>query len=397
MSKNEISVGRSSLNDIVISDNEISSFHCNFVFQSDGTLFIFDLESTNGVFVNGVKVNGKAQLLPNDTIHLGHYAFDWQSAILTSPDSANQVDLRSPQSINTQKKSVTLRPLLMLAGTFVFLVAIFFMVPELSDTSKAIVSNITGEWIKKNDPIVYDLTCIEDSTLAGSLLKSLGDFKKEVMNTQDVKITIEQEQEVGVETKKQVDKEYAYSIDKTYINRVQAIQSRLLKALKKPKFNYQFHIVKSDIINAFTAGGQIFIFTGIIDFAGNDDELACIIGHEIYHNELGHIADKLKELKLAKNIFGDDLGDLAYFATSILTTSFNQDNEVSCDLYGIDPAVAAGFDGCAGIEFWERMEKKEKSPQKNTFDKFSRSHPYSDERFVCNRRHIDNNYYHSCR
>lgn len=115
MSKNEISVGRSSLNDIVISDNEISSFHCNFVFQSDGTLFIFDLESTNGVFVNGVKVNGKAQLLPNDTIHLGHYAFDWQSAILTSPDSANQVDLRSPQSINTQKKSVTLRPLLMLA------------------------------------------------------------------------------------------------------------------------------------------------------------------------------------------------------------------------------------------------------------------------------------------
>lgn len=396
MYKNEISVGRSSLNDIVISEKEISSFHCNFLLEPDGSLFIFDLDSTNGVFVNGVKVMVKTRIMPHDTIKLGGYSFDWQKAILVEPGSTLQTGPDKEKIPVPIKKILTTKNILMLSSALILITALFFLAPGISDKSKEFVSKITGNWTQKNNPIVYDLSCLNDSTIAGSLLKSLGDFKKEVINTQDVKITIEQEEEVGMETKKQVDKEYVYSKDQAYTSRITAIQTKLLKALKNPKFNYKIHIIQSDIINAFTAGGQIFIFTGIIDFASSDDELACIIGHEMYHNELGHIADKLKELKLAQNLLGDDLGDLAYFATSLLTTSFNQENEVSCDLYGIDLAVAAGFDGCAGIDFWERMEKKEKTPQKNIFDKFSRSHPYSDERFHCNRKHIESNYYHTC-
>jgi len=396
MYKNEISVGRSSLNDVVISDKEISSFHCNFVLEPDGSLFIYDLDSTNGVFVNGVKVNIKTRIMPQDKLQLGSYSFDWQNAILVEPDSTLQPGSDKEEIPAPSKKFLTTKNILMLASVFLLITALFFLTPGISDKSKELVSKITGNWAQKNNPIVYDISCLSDSTMAGSLLKSLGDFKKEVINTQEIKITIQQEEEVGIETKKQVEKEYVYSKDQAYTSRVAAIQTKLQKVLKNPKFNYQIHIVQSDIINAFTAGGQIFVFTGIIDFASSDDELACIIGHEIYHNELGHIADKLKEIKIAQNLLGDELGNVAYFATSLLTTSFNQENEVFCDLYGIDLAVAAGFNGCAGIDFWERMEKKEKTPQKNIFDKFSRSHPYSDERFQCNRKHIDSNYYHTC-
>jgi pSer/pThr/pTyr-binding forkhead associated (FHA) protein len=396
MYKNEISVGRSSLNDVVIADNEVSSFHCNFVLEPDGALYIFDLDSTNGVFVNGVKVSIKKRIMPHDTIKLGNYSFDWQNAILVEPESSIEQSRDKEELPAPNRNFFTTKNILMLASAFILISALLFLAPGISDKSKELVSKITGNWSQKNNPIVYDISCLNDSTVAGSLLKSFGDLKKEVINTQDVKITIQQEEEVGVETKKQVEKEYVYSKDQAYISRVNAITTKLLKAVKNPKFNYQIHIVQSDIINAFTAGGQIFVFTGIIDFASSDDELACIIGHEIYHNELGHIADKLKEIKIAQNLLGDELGNVAYFATSLLTTSFNQENEVFCDLYGIDLAVAAGFNGCAGIDFWERMEKKEKTPQKNIFDKFSRSHPYSDERFQCNRKHIDSNYYHTC-
>jgi len=49
-----------------------------------------------------------------------------------------------------------------------------------------------------------------------------------------------------------------------------------------------------DIINAFcTPGGYIFVYTGLIKMAANEDQLASVIGHEIAHAELRHTVKKL--------------------------------------------------------------------------------------------------------
>jgi pSer/pThr/pTyr-binding forkhead associated (FHA) protein len=397
MEKNEISIGRSRVNDLVVPHKEVSSFHCKLVFHTDGSLWIHDMDSTNGVFVNGIRIRAKHRVMPGDLIRLGSYDLDWQQALLAGNDAEPAKEKMQPSPMVESGKTQSSPALkwAVIASVFVGLLIVFFNT-GLFEKSKEIIAEVTQTWQLKNKDIVYDISCLVDETQGGKLIKVIGDTKKELMGVDSVKIDIKEEEEVGLAVKKQIDKEYKYSNDPEYTDRINRIFSKLRSKMDKSKFKYEIHVVESETINAFTAGGQIFVFTGIIDFAANDDELACIIGHEIYHNELGHIENKLKELKVARNWLGEGLGDIAYYVTSLLTTSFNQENEVYSDLYGLDLAVKAGYSGCAGIAFWERMQEKENPGKRTLFDKFMRSHPYSDERVSCNKYHIDLNYYHQC-
>lgn len=60
--------------DIILPDTEISSTHCQ-IYYSDGHHYILDMNSTNGTYVNGVRII-KCKLRNNDIITLG------QSSIL---------------------------------------------------------------------------------------------------------------------------------------------------------------------------------------------------------------------------------------------------------------------------------------------------------------------------
>lgn len=394
MEKNEISIGRSRLNDLVIDHKEVSNFHSKLDFLPDGTLWIYDMDSTNGVFVNGERIKGKSKVMPNDIIKLGSYPFDWQQAILVSSKGEHVEQMSSTALGENIKRPSYSRWILI--GLFVFIGVILIYATGILEKSKGFVSEVTKSWTLKNNPIVYDISCLVDESTGGNLIKVIGDAKKDILGIDKVVIEIKEEEEVGLEVKKMIDEEYQYSQDLKYTDRIGKIFSNLISKMDNPKFEYQYYVVESDEINAITAGGQIFVFTGIIDFAANDDELASILAHEIYHNELGHIGDQLKEIKIAQNWLGDGLGDLAYYVTSIFSVSFNQENEVYSDLYGLDLAVKAGYNGCAGINFWERMQETDSLESSTVVDKFFRFHPFSHERVSCNRKHIDFNYYHRC-
>lgn len=67
-----LSVGRFPHNSIVIdNDSMVSSEHAQFWF-SRGTLLVRDLHSTNGTFVNGVRIYDATMVVPGDEIHFGH-------------------------------------------------------------------------------------------------------------------------------------------------------------------------------------------------------------------------------------------------------------------------------------------------------------------------------------
>ncbi|KAG8915460.1 hypothetical protein FRC01_003651 [Tulasnella sp. 417] len=63
---------------------------------------------------------------------------------------------------------------------------------------------------------------------------------------------------------------------------------------------WEVYVIKDDKTpNAFvTGGGKIFVFTGIVPVAGNDDGLATVIGHEIAHQVQRHSAEKLSGAKV---------------------------------------------------------------------------------------------------
>ena len=65
-----LSLGRNPRNEIVIENNQISSFHAELLRQPDGNYEIIDLKSSNGTYVNGKRAE-RAMLKPGDKIRFG--------------------------------------------------------------------------------------------------------------------------------------------------------------------------------------------------------------------------------------------------------------------------------------------------------------------------------------
>ncbi len=66
----EMSVGRDSTNDIVVQSEEVSRHQCLISLDQDDNIFVVDLNSKNGTYVNGKKVT-RIQVHPNDVLQIG--------------------------------------------------------------------------------------------------------------------------------------------------------------------------------------------------------------------------------------------------------------------------------------------------------------------------------------
>jgi predicted Zn-dependent protease len=242
------------------------------------------------------------------------------------------------------------------------------------------------------EKIVYDFSCMEEDEIS-SFINFGSDLEKELLGTFGDPVSIEEEIECGDSTLVQMRKEgNLISTGSDYV-RVKTILQKLTVKIKDPRgFSYSIYLLKSEDINAFTVGGKIFFTTAMLAFCNSDDEIACIVGHEIAHNELGHINEGISRLKTAGR-FGE-IGQMSSAVASLATTSFNQKNEAHSDFIGIDLAYAAGYNGCAGAELWKRMKKQE--GDHTGIDTFFSSHPFSEKREICTKNHIVSNYKVEC-
>lgn len=68
---NPITVGRQNDNHLVLSDPFVSSHHCSIMFR-DGAVWVADLASTNGTFIDGKRVNGKVAWPESTSLQIGN-------------------------------------------------------------------------------------------------------------------------------------------------------------------------------------------------------------------------------------------------------------------------------------------------------------------------------------
>lgn len=241
-----------------------------------------------------------------------------------------------------------------------------------------------------NKQIKYDLGCLRDSSLADATIGIGSDIEDNVINRTTSKLPIEDEIAIGDTTFEQVKSKYTVLESGSDYMRIKRIIQKLLPQIPSPAgFNYKYYVVESEEVNAFTAGGRIFVFTGILKHVYSDDELACILSHEIYHNELGHINKLLRKQEVVSRLMKKKRGKIAGWALLLLGNSFNQDEETLCDLHGVDLAQSAGYRGCSAINFWNRISKNETGSNRG---KWLRSHPYGKQRMNCIHHHISTNY-----
>jgi hypothetical protein len=72
-----IKIGRSSGNDVVISDPYVGKTHCEFIQDDNGYYWVIDMNSKNGTFVNGVRRSGKTKLGGNEIVRIGNTTLPW--------------------------------------------------------------------------------------------------------------------------------------------------------------------------------------------------------------------------------------------------------------------------------------------------------------------------------
>ena len=89
--------------DIILDDSEISSTHCQIYF-SGGEHYILDMNSTNGTFVNDVRII-KCKLKHNDIVTLGQSSILFQKHKKTA--SAQQIPLTSKKIHAKERSRVT--------------------------------------------------------------------------------------------------------------------------------------------------------------------------------------------------------------------------------------------------------------------------------------------------
>jgi len=252
-----------------------------------------------------------------------------------------------------------------------------------------ILSFLSFSLLSQKKKIVYDFTCMESSAT-----NWLSDMEKNLFDSYGSEVSLMEEKELGQTLLTECKMEYKFIESGSELHNLKKILKSLKAQIKNPKgFDYEIYYIDDKTINAFTAGGKIFFTSGMYKFCLDKNEIASIIGHEISHNELGHIKQNISKAKTYDYYLGKEFGEWTLLISNLITMSFNQKNETHCDLVGIDLAQGAGYQSCNAVSLWKRMQIKD-GPESDL--NFLSTHPYSGRRAECARFHLQKNYSINC-
>lgn len=121
-----LKIGSDSSNDLVIEN--IDPFHLELFRDSDGNVFISDLNTTSGTRINSKKLEDYVQLNENDRVHLAENVFfDWQK-ILQEYDKSDEKPNQKTKKDKDQKEKVTKTAQRDYIEIAIIYVAIIFMI-----------------------------------------------------------------------------------------------------------------------------------------------------------------------------------------------------------------------------------------------------------------------------
>ncbi|UPQ89891.1 M48 family metallopeptidase [Vibrio sinaloensis] len=138
--------------------------------------------------------------------------------------------------------------------------------------------------------------------------------------------------------------------------------------------NWEVVVFESDQVNAFALpGGKIGVYTGLLNVAVNDDQLATVIGHEIAHVLADHSNERLSQSQLANaglQLTNVALGSSEYAQYRGVTMAalglgvqygvlmpYGRTQESEADIVGLELMAKSGFDPNQSIELWKNMAK----------------------------------------
>lgn len=197
-----------------------------------------------------------------------------------------------------------------------------------------------------------------------------------------------QELSIGQDMDKELRRNLKISHNIIMENRLDSIGKKISAVSDRQDITYAFRLVEDKELNAFAVpGGFIFVNTGLMS-AANDDELACVLGHEI-----GHVAARHSAKAIQSNLGYQLLANIAIGATgqqylgaaldSIYTLGslkYSRADETLADRLAVRYAMRSGYNPYGMATFLEKLKMEEKKRGANFMPVFLRSHPDVDKR-----------------
>lgn len=215
-------------------------------------------------------------------------------------------------------------------------------------------------------------------TLAGCYTNPVTGRKSLVLLSQGEELTLGTASFQAIREKEKVSSNPAHNA------RVTRIGQRIAQAVgnELPDAKWEFVVFESKELNAFALpGGKVGVYTGLLQLAENDAELATVIGHEIGHVIARHGAERMSEAMVIAGVgaLGSaavetktqdpatrQLFELAYGGATTLgrVLPHSRNNESESDRMGAIYAARAGYDPRAAITFWQKMMMQKQAADK---------------------------------
>ncbi len=130
---------------------------------------------------------------------------------------------------------------------------------------------------------------------------------------------------------------------------IEPLQREINLHLRGYRFDWEANVIRSDKVNAFCLpAGKVFVFTGILPVAENDDQLATVLSHEIAHALAHHASERIARQQQSGGGILAALGNLR----------FSREQEEEADHIGLFLMTFAGYDPNEAVVFWERMAQR---------------------------------------
>lgn len=208
--------------------------------------------------------------------------------------------------------------------------------------------------------------------------------------SQLILISSEQELALGEQSYEQALKDSKVIQNTEDSKRVKSIGEKIAKVSGKD-YDWEFNLIENKAKNAFCLpGGKVVVYTGILEVAKNDDQLATVISHEIAHALARHGAERVTTGMISQGV--QTLGNIALSSqgseyTQIFNVAYGLGSqygvlmpygrmqESEADEIGIHLMYKAGYNLSEAINFWKNMNLD----NEETIEFFS-THPSNETR-----------------
>jgi predicted Zn-dependent protease len=197
----------------------------------------------------------------------------------------------------------------------------------------------------------------------------LGNFTKDAYA-----LTTEEEKKMGRKVLLEIEKEADFMRDLTIQTFVEKLGYSIVDQVGPTPFEFKFYVVNGLDPNAFAIpGGYIFVTTGLLVLAENEQEVAGVLAHEIAHVTQRHVAQMIERSKrlniasLAAMIAAMLAGRggaasqagvaMATATATALQLKYTREMETDADQNGLNYLIKAGYDPNGLISFLNRIQR----------------------------------------